>query len=70
MDIIALVKEASGLSTVGLLMLALLGLWRRWWVPGWVYFAERDAKVYYRNGMLRLLSVAEQNLPKGNEAGD
>lgn len=70
MDIIALVKEASGLSTVGILMLALLGLWRKWWVPGWIYQSERQAKVYYQTGFLRLLNVAEANLPKGNEAGD
>jgi hypothetical protein len=70
MDIIALAKEAGGLSVVGLLILALIGLYFKWWVPGWVYLAERDAKNYWRTGMLRLLNVSEQNLPKGNEGGD
>lgn len=31
------VDAASRIGVIGLLLLALFGLYRRWWVPGWAY---------------------------------
>ena len=70
MDIIALVKEAGGLSTVSLLLLALVGLYKQWWVPGWVFRAKADQALWWRSVAVAALKISEGILPKGNEGGD
>jgi hypothetical protein len=70
-DILELAKNLGTYSPAGLFILALIGLYKKWWVPGWIYEAALKRGDYYQTGFLRLLNVAEANLPKGHEgSGD
>jgi hypothetical protein len=43
--VIELAKSASQLSGGAFLILAGIGLWRKWWVPGWLWRDERDERI-------------------------
>ena len=71
--------QASRVGVVGILLLALFGLHRRWWVPGWAYrdLEERHQRLRSRydtaidlalqssRGVERTATVLEQALARG-----
>ncbi len=59
MTIEQLAAAAQAVSVVFLLITALYGLGRRWWVPGWQYIECEKDRDFWRDTALRGLSAAE-----------
>lgn len=45
-DLASQVADLGGFGLAVLIVLvAAIGLWKQWWVPGWLWKAERDARI-------------------------
>lgn len=48
MDMISVAEKVAGLSGAALLVIALIGAMRGWWVPRWLYDMETKKADYWK----------------------
>lgn len=62
--LIDILDFADQLSTIAILLAALVGLYRRWWVPGWAYrqSLERFSKMEQEKDAWRQTALAAADI--------
>lgn len=69
-DVVGLTEALSAVGVTTLLILILIGGWRRWWVFGWAYREKRDECERWKALAIRSLVVSEDIASTVEKAAD
>lgn len=62
-DLITLVNYAKDVGATGLLVFAIVGIFRGWWVPGWLYQAKCRECEAWKGIAVPALKIADKVMP-------
>lgn len=68
--IAAATEAVKNITIVGLLLGILWGGIRKWWVFGWVYESKERSEQFYRDIVMRQLSVTQKAVEGMRESGN
>jgi len=60
LTLIEIAQAVQALGVVFLLIGALFGLYKRWWVPGWTFHAMEADRDFWRSLYLRTYQTADK----------